>query len=191
MDIELHFKRKMEECILLFNARQYEQAYNLIKGKIIEDYKEFAEILLVYKGFDKNILGDFLAKTKPPNNNGEILKHFIQHLDLKIDIISAMRLLLGSVNLPQDASLMLTIIDVFTQVFYEDNKNIFTDVLAVYLLACSILSLNSLFHNTNHKDKMQMESFVKMNSKIDPKLCENIYNEIKAHKIEIVYDCKR
>lgn len=190
MEVELHFKRKMEECILYFNARQFEQAYQCLKGKVVDDYSDFAEVLLVYKGFDKNILGDFLSKTKPPNDKGEILKYFMQHLDLKTDIISAMRLMLSLVNMPQDASLMLIIIDIFTQVYFEDNSDKFSDVLKVYLLACSILSLNSLFHNTNHKDKMEVGIFLKMNAGVDENLCRSIYEEIKTKKIEIVYDCK-
>lgn len=191
-DIQLIFIKKMEESILCFNVKKYEKAYDIIyESKIINEKSQFAEILLVYKGYDKNVLGDFLSKKKAPNENGEILELFIKHLDFRnMDILKALKTLLTFVNLPSEASLMLVIIEIFSNIYYEDNKANYPDINSIYLFACSILSLNSLFHNTIHKDKMSMESFCKMNSSIDKKITEKIYNEIKINKIEIIYDCK-
>ncbi len=191
-DIQLIFIKKMEESILCFNVKKYDKAYEIIcDSKIISEKSQFAEILLVYKGYDKNVLGDFLAKRKSPNENGEILDLFVKHIDFRnMDILQALKTLLAVVNLPPEASLMLAIIEVFSNVFYEDNKNTYSDINSIYLFACSILSLNSLFHNTIHKDKMPLESFCKMNSSIDRKITEKIYNQIKNNKIEIIYDCK-
>lgn len=188
-DIQLHFLQRMEEAILLFNARQYEQCYKKL-DKIAFNFDDFSEILLIYKGFDKNVLGEFLSKKKPPNKNSEILNSFMNHLNFKGEMVPALRFLMSLVNMPQDASLMLIIIDAFSQVYFEDNKENFKDVNTVYLLSCSVLSLNSLFHNTCHKDKMSVESFIKMNRDVDPEAVRKMFVDIQNNKLEIVYDCK-
>ena len=60
----------VEKSIIYFNLKKYEESYKvLFKEKIINSEEEFGEFLLVINGYDKNILGSFLSKDKPPNNN--------------------------------------------------------------------------------------------------------------------------
>ena len=52
---------------------------------ILKDLCDFGKFLLVVSGFDKELLGEFLAKEKPPNDKKEILKGFIESINLNYD----------------------------------------------------------------------------------------------------------
>ena len=57
------FLKLTENSILYFNLKQYEESYQcLYVNGIIKNCEEFGEFLLVGNGFDKFIIGEFLAK---------------------------------------------------------------------------------------------------------------------------------
>jgi Sec7-like guanine-nucleotide exchange factor len=157
------------------------------------DEEEFAEILLVSSGFDKFMIGDFLAKEKEPNINGKILWLFMQKIDFQqTDFLDAIRFLLSRINLPQDSTLILGILDVFTQVYYKDNEKIFKDSNTLYLLASTIFAINTLFHkNMVNMPTLKKEDFIRMNNDVDPIVLGQIYEEVKINKLDFTYECKK
>ena len=57
------FLKKVENSILYFNLKNYEESYlYLYMNGIIKNLEEFGEFLLVGNGFDKFIIGEFLSK---------------------------------------------------------------------------------------------------------------------------------
>lgn len=188
--IEMSFLSKIEESILLFNAKQFEESFHKLKrSNIIMNINEYTQILMLYKGFDRNIFGDLLARDRFLNKSFVVTQIFMKLLDMKDDIVYSIRVLASFINMPQDSSLMLVIIDYFSKEFYSQFKGKdYKDVNDVYLLICSILSLNSLFHNTCHKEKMDIDKFVLINSSLSSSLTRRIYEEIKINKIETIYD---
>ena len=78
------FLTLVEKSIIQFNLKKYIDSYKvLFQENIIESKEEFGEFLLVISGFDKNVIGNFLAKEKPPNENKEVLNGFIDSIELK------------------------------------------------------------------------------------------------------------
>ncbi len=156
------------------------------------DEEEFAEILLVSSGFDKFMIGDFLAKEKEPNIKGKILWMFMEKIDFQhTEFVDAIRFLLSRINLPQDSTLILGILDVFTQVYYKDNQTKFKDSNTIYLLASTIFAINTLFHkNMANMPSLKKEDFVRMNKDVDPPVLEHIYEEVKVNKLDFTYECK-
>jgi Sec7-like guanine-nucleotide exchange factor len=72
----------------------------------------------------------------------------------------------------------------------SDNKEIFPDMDSTYLLSCTILTLNTTFHrDIPNLQGFKKHEFVNMNKKIKPELLEDIYEEIKEKKLDIVYEC--
>jgi hypothetical protein len=208
------FLQKMEKAIFLFNMKKYEESYTYLKeSSIIKNEEEFAEILLIFPGYDKFVIGEFLSKEKSPNTNFLLLNFFINKMDFTGQtLLNSFRYLLYRMNLPTDSSLIMSIIDVFSNVFYKDNCygvefSHFRNVTAVYILSNSILTLNSLLH-ANHQVEVNQEmikyqrsysgtkvfnfktkeEFININDGVDAQYCEEIYEEIRISKLDIIYD---
>jgi hypothetical protein len=189
------FLQKIEKAIFLFNMKKYNESFlYLHQERIIKNEEEFGEILLIYPGFDKFIIGEFLSKDKAPNIKSLVLNFFMNKMDFCEEyFLMSFRYLLSRLNLPKDSSLILNIIDVFSSVYLNDNKKsgLFKDNTAVYLLCSTVLALNTMFHckipGANIR-VIKKEDFIKMNENVDFKLTSEIYEEIKERKLDIIYD---
>lgn len=187
------FLQKLEKGIFSFNLKKYEDSFIYLKNTaIIKSEEEFAELLLVIPGFDKYLIGEFLSKDKPPNRDNLILKYFMNKIDFtEIKFLDAMRFLLSRLNLPKDSALILNIIDAFATRFYNDNVKLYKDPNAIYLLASTVLALNTMFYRQNIPNMrvIQREDFIKMNEDITREISEGVYDELKMKKLDINYDC--
>ena len=71
----------VEKSILSFNVKNFKESYEILKNSdIIKNEKEYGEFLLVVSGFDKFLIGEFLAKQKYPNDKKEVLNNFIESI---------------------------------------------------------------------------------------------------------------
>ena len=60
----------VEKAIISFNLKKYQESYTYLENSgVIKNVKEFGEFLLVVSGFDKFLLGEFLAKEKQPKSS--------------------------------------------------------------------------------------------------------------------------
>jgi len=123
--VVLRYKRiylqRLEKAIFLFNLKKFEDTYQYLRdSQIIKNIEEYAEFLLVTPGLDKYIIGEFLAKIKPPNKDYEVLKAFMQKINFReFKFLDAMRFILSKINLPKDSGLILEIIDKFTVEYFK------------------------------------------------------------------------
>ena len=188
------YLNKVEKAIFCFNLKSYIDSYNtLLSNEIIESLEEFGEFLLVVNGFDKFILGEFLAKTKKPNENNIILKSFINSINFKnISFINGFKFFLTRLNLPKDANLILDIMNYFSIVFYNDNINtkLYKNSNSIYLLCSTTLAVNTMFVRTDIKNinKITKEQFIEMNNDVDKDTVINIYDDLKKHNIIWIQD---
>ena len=185
----------IEKSILSFNVKNYKESYEFLESaKIIKNIKEYGEFLLVVSGFDKFLIGEFLAKQKYPNDKKEVLKSFIESINMKKNettFIDCLRFIFSRLILPKDANLILEIMDEFSVNYFETNKsdNTFVDIFKssnnVYLLISTILALNTMFTRKDIKIKnvIKKEEFIKMNSGISKDFIEKLYDEIKKSPI--------
>lgn len=183
------FLKKVEKVIFNFNLKYYQESYNVLQtNEIVDNKVEFGEFLLVINGFDKNIIGDFLAKQKPPNENGEILKSFMKTINFKEkDFLDAFRFLFTRINLPKDSNLILNIIGEFSNVFFEDNINMYPSSDAIFSLASTVLALNTMFTRKDIKAmiKISKEKFQEMNNGIEENTTGKIYEDLQNKPIEL------
>ena len=123
---ETEFLLIVEKSIFSFNLKKYMESYTYLENSgIIKNIQEFSKFLLVVNGFDKGILGEFLSKEKPPNENKDILNFFIDSIDLDYNnysFLDCLRFLLTRIILPKDANLILVIMDTFSEKFFTYNK---------------------------------------------------------------------
>ena len=169
-------------------------SYNiLLSNGIIENLEEFGEFLLVVNGFDKFIIGEFLSKTHSPNEKKVILKSFIRSINFQnISFILGFKFFLTKLNLPKDANLILDILNYFSKVFFNDNKEskLYKDVNSIYLLASTTLAVNTMFVRTDIKNKNMItkDQFIEMNNDVDKDTVSNIYDDLKKNNIIWIQD---
>ena len=190
----------MEKSIFNFNLKQYKDCYDLlIDSEIITNIEEFGIFLLVVSGFDKVLLGEFLAKEKPPNEKKEVLNSFIGSIKMnypETNLLDCLRFLLMRIILPKDANLILVLMEKFSLNFFEINKNnakfleIFKNTDNIYLLISTILALNTMFTRKDIKNMniIKKEEFKSMNKDIDEKYVDDIYEQLKKTPISLDND---
>ena len=191
----------VEKSILSFNVKNFKDSYEILKNSgIIKNEREYGEFLLVVSGFDKFLMGEFLAKEKYPNNKKEVLNNFIESINMNNDKVTSfldcLRFLFSRLNLPKDANLILEIMDKFSVNYFEVNKKdtsfveIFHSSDKVYLLVSTILALNTMFTRTDIKIKnvIKKEEFIKMNVDISKEFIMKLYDDLKKNPISMTDD---
>ena len=197
---ETEFLLIVEKSIISFNLKKYQESYTYLENSgVIKNILEFGKFLLVVSGFDKGILGEFLAKEKPPNENKEVLNGFIKSIDLNYknnSFLDCLRFLLTRIILPKDANLILVIMDTFSEYFFNCNKkdsnfvSIFNSINAIYLLLSTILALNTMFTRKDIKNMnvIKKDEFKSMNKDINAKYLDDLYEELKKKPISLSDD---
>ena len=197
---ETEFLLIVEKAIISFNLKKYMESYTYLENSgVIKTLSEFGKFLLVVSGFDKGILGEFLAKEKPPNESKEVLNSFITSIDLNYknnSFLECLRFLLTRIILPKDANLILIIMDTFSEKFFTCNKkdskfvSIFCNINAIYLLVSTILALNTMFTRKDIKNMniIKKDEFKSMNKDIDANYLDGLYEELKKKPISLSDD---
>ena len=183
------FTNKTDKAIFSFNIKKYDNAYQeLLNIGIIYNEEEFAEFLLVFPGFDKSIIGDFLAKEKSLNKKFKILKLYMKKINFKGEyFLESIRFLVKRMNLPKDSGLISNIIDEFTKAYYEDNKDNknFTHSDDLYLLASTIMGLNTMLTRKDIKNMnmIKKEEFITMNANCDKEYISKLYDDLEKNPL--------
>ena len=186
------FTNKTDKAIFSFNIKKYDNAYQeLLNIGIIYNEEEFSEFLLVFPGFDKSIIGDFLSKEKSLNKGYKILKLYMKKINFKdVNFLESLRFLVKRMNFPKDSNLITNILDEFTKAYYEDNKNNknFKNSDALYLLASTIMALNTMLIRKDLKNVnvIKKPEFISMNSDCDPEYLDKLYDDLE--KNPLVFD---
>ena len=147
---------------------------------------EAKDIMLFFKNtpyLKKQNIGDFLGE----NNDLSIrtLKYFAESFDFKnIDIVQALRIFLSTFQLPSEGQKIDRIIEYFGSKYYDDNPTLFADADSTFYLAYGIMILQTMLHNSNVKDKMTLDDFIKVlegknnQGNFDSEYLKDIYNQI-------------
>ena len=185
------FLQITEKSILCFNLKKYEESYlYLFQNNIIKSLEEFGEFLLVVNGFDKSVIGHFLSNTHAPNEKKEVLRSFISAVKMnyeEINFLECFRFFMKRLYLPKDANLILEIMNEFSDIYFETNKNItefvniFKNSNNIYLLISTLLAANTMFTRTDIKNMnvIKKDEFVTMNKDVQEKIVINIYEELQ------------
>lgn len=135
---------------------------------------------------DKRLLGDYISKPE----NIEILKAFIGLFDFKNKpIADAMRELLETFRLPGESQQISRITEVFASIYFAAGPEEIKTEDAVYVLAYSVIMLNTDLHNPQIRKRMTIEDYQKnlrgVNDRTDfsPEFLQNIYDSIRKREI--------
>lgn len=188
------FWKKMDTAIFQFNNKQFDKSYKHLKEEsIINTLDEFTEVLILIQGFNKSVLGEFLAYDKSPNDKFKVTQIFISKLDMqKEKLISSLRFLLSLFILPNQN--WDNIINYFSITYYNDNKyslSSFKSENEISELCIFGLKINQLRRNT-HKI-MEWSKFIIQFPDYNSANYEMVFNDIMANPLPlcsstIVYD---
>ncbi len=151
-------------------------------------------------GLSKDRVGEYLGSHL--EYNVSVLKAYAAKLSFEgVHIDEAMRLYLSLFRLPKEAQQIDRIIEAFSNSFYEQNPQLFRERDNAYVLAYSLIFLNTMNHNprVDEKRKITREQFIKFNEKaINPLTAEylgEIYERIvkdefktDTDELEKIYD---
>ena len=188
------FKSTLEQGLKKFNQKPKTGIKFLLENKCCINTPPSIANMLFENGhlLDLHQLGDYLGELE----NTEIMKSYVDLYDFnELTFITALRVLLNKFRLPGEAQKIDRLMLKFAERYTHSNPNIFANADTAYVLAYSIILLNTDLHNPQVKKRMTLDDFVKNNRGIDDgndinrELQSAIYTEIKENEIKL--DMKR
>jgi brefeldin A-inhibited guanine nucleotide-exchange protein len=197
-DREKQRKVAFTQAIRQFNFKPKRGVKTLIKeGFIVSDSPEIIAGFLLENNdlLNKAGLGEYLGEGD--KENIDIMHSFVELMDFRqTRFVDALRRFLQSFRLPGEAQKIDRFMLKFAERYIKGNPNAFANADTAYVLAYSVIMLNTDQHSSNIKGKrMTPEDFIKNNRGINDnadlpeEYLRGIYDEI-AHN-EIVLDTER
>ena len=185
-------KKQMQECAVKFNTKASDginalKEFNFISST--NDHLSIAKFLFNESSLDGARVGLYLCKSHEFNKL--VLLDFMKMFDFNgKSIDQALRLILSHFRLPGEAQQIWNIIDAFSIIFIShDKEKIFKSKDSVFVLAYSIIMLNTDLHNPKVKNKMKLEEFLRNNLSVNDgenfseEYLTHIYEHIKGEEI--------
>lgn len=156
--------------------------------------EDIAQFFFNQERINKKSLGEFLGEGDPENI--AIMHAFVDCMDFtKTRFVDALRRFLQSFRLPGEAQKIDRLVLKFAERYTNGNPNAFANADTAYVLAYSVIMLNTDQHSANVKKRMTPEDFIKNNRGINDSAdlpddyLKGIYEEIQHN--EIVLDTER
>lgn len=198
-ELEMAKQRKtaLLNGIKQFNFKPKRGVQYLIKERFIPSNspEDIASFLLYTRGLDKAMIGEYLGEGDP--ENVAIMHAFVDLMDFtKTRFVNALRRFLQSFRLPGEAQKIDRFMLKFAERYMAGNPDTFANADTAYVLAYSVIMLNTDQHSSKLKGpRMSKEDFIKNNRGIDDnadlpdEYLSGIYDEISHN--EIVLDTER
>ncbi|KAK9667084.1 hypothetical protein RND81_14G231700 [Saponaria officinalis] len=161
------FKLEMQKGISLFNRKPSKGVDFLIKTKKVGESPEaVASFLKSTAGLNPTVIGDYLGERD--DFPLKVMHAYVDSFDFeKRDFGEAIRYFLRGFRLPGEAQKIDRIMEKFAERYCKCNPNSFKSADTAYVLAYSVIMLNTDAHNNMVKDKMTKADFIRNNRGID------------------------
>ena len=190
-------KTALTNAIKQFNFKPKRGIKVLLKEGFVQSDspEDIAKFLLEEPRFNKAALGEFLGEGD--EENVKIMHAFVDSMDFnRTRFVDALRRFLQSFRLPGEAQKIDRFMLKFAERYISGNPNAFANADTAYVLAYSVIMLNTDQHSSKLKGpRMTPEDFIKNNRGINDNAdlpddyLRGIFDEI-AHN-EIVLDTER
>ncbi|KAJ3386305.1 Brefeldin A-inhibited guanine nucleotide-exchange protein 2 [Lobulomyces angularis] len=182
-------KQLLKHCIKLFNTDPNAGIALLqTKGFVSSTPVSCARFLLTAQGLDKGAVGEYLGHFEPFNI--KVMHSFIDRLNFKgVEFVSALRLFLQTFRLPGESQKIERILEKFADRYCETNPETFANADAAFILAFSIMMLNTDLHSAQVRSRMDKAAFIKNNKGINDnnnlpdEFLGSIFDEISRNEI--------
>ncbi|CAA6663381.1 unnamed protein product [Spirodela intermedia] len=161
------YKLELQEGISLFNQKPKKGIEFLIKSrKVGETPEEIAAFLKDASGLNKTLIGDYLGEREELSL--KVMHAYVDSFDFQgKEFDEAIRAFLQDFRLPGEAQKIDRIMEKFAERYCKCNPKAFRSADTAYVLAYSVILLNTDAHNPMVKNKMSPDDFVRNNRGID------------------------
>ncbi|CAN7134964.1 unnamed protein product [Brassica rapa subsp. narinosa] len=161
------YKLELQEGISLFNRKPTKGIEFLINaGKVGESPEEIAAFLKDASGLNKSLIGDYLGEREELHL--KVMHAYVDYFDFQdMEFDEAIRTFLEGFRLPGEAQKIDRIMEKFAERYCKCNPKVFTSADTAYVLAYSVIMLNTDAHNPMVKNKMSADDFIRNNRGID------------------------
>ncbi|KAL2267893.1 hypothetical protein VTJ83DRAFT_5170 [Remersonia thermophila] len=183
-------KTALTNAIKAFNFKPKHGIKLLIKEGFIpsDSPEDIARFLLREDRLDKAQIGDFLGEGD--QKNVEIMHAFVDMMDFsKKRFVDALREFLQAFRLPGEAQKIDRFMLKFANRYMTGNPNAFANADTPYVLAYSVIMLNTDLHSSKVVKRMSKEDFIKNNRGINDnadlpdEYLISIYEDIQKNEI--------
>ncbi|ONL96028.1 Guanine-nucleotide-exchange protein [Zea mays] len=161
------YKIELQEGIYLFNRKPKKGIEFLVNAsKVGETPEEIAAFLKSASGLNKTMIGDYLGERE--DLSLKVMHAYVDSFDFqRLEFDEAIRAFLQGFRLPGEAQKIDRIMEKFAERYCKCNPKAFSSADTAYVLAYSVIMLNTDAHNPMVKNKMSPEDFIRNNRGID------------------------
>ncbi|KAK6241443.1 Sec7 domain - like 3 [Theobroma cacao] len=162
------YKIELQKGVSLFNRKPSKGIEFLINTKKVGDAPEEVASFLKNNttGLNETMIGDYLGERE--EFSLRVMHAYVDSFNFKsMDFGAAIRFFLRGFRLPGEAQKIDRIMEKFAERYCKCNPNSFTSADTAYVLAYSVILLNTDAHNSMVKDKMTKSDFIRNNRGID------------------------
>lgn len=160
-------KQTLREGIKLFNAKPTKGLNFLIGNDSLKnDNASIISFLSSTPGLSKAAIGEYLGEGDPEAI--KIMHAFVDRMDFTgLGFVDALRVFLQTFRLPGESQKIDRIMEKFADRYCENNPDIFANADTAYILAYSVIMLNTDQHSAQVKRRMDKSEFTKNNRGIN------------------------
>ncbi|XP_061968635.1 brefeldin A-inhibited guanine nucleotide-exchange protein 2-like [Populus nigra] len=161
------YKLEFQEGISLFNRKPKKGIEFLINAnKVGNSAEEIAAFLKNASGLNKTLIGDYLGERE--DFLLKVMHAYVDSFDFHgLEFDEAIRVFLQGFRLPGEAQKIDRIMEKFAERYCKCNPKVFSSADTAYVLAYSVILLNTDAHNPMVKNKMSADDFIRNNRGID------------------------
>ncbi|XP_061978991.1 brefeldin A-inhibited guanine nucleotide-exchange protein 1-like isoform X1 [Populus nigra] len=161
------YKIELQKGISIFNRKPSKGIEFLINAKKVGGSpEEVAAFLKNTTGLNETVIGDYLGERD--EFCLRVMHAYVDSFNFKaMGFGEAIRFFLRGFRLPGEAQKIDRIMEKFAERYCKCNPNSFTSADTAYVLAYSVIMLNTDAHNSMVKDKMSKADFIRNNRGID------------------------
>ncbi|KAM7479529.1 hypothetical protein LguiA_027742 [Lonicera macranthoides] len=161
------YKLELQKGVSLFNRKPSKGIDFLVSSKKIGGTPEaVASFLKKASGLNESMIGDYLGERD--EFPLKVMHAYVDSFNFeKMDFGEAIRFFLRGFRLPGEAQKIDRIMEKFAERFCKCNPSSFSSAETAYVLAYSVIMLNTDAHNSMVKDKMTKSDFIRNNRGID------------------------
>ncbi|CAB80485.1 guanine nucleotide-exchange protein-like [Arabidopsis thaliana] len=161
------YKIERQKGVTLFNRKPSKGIEFLISSKKVGNSPdEVVSFLRNTTGLNATMIGDYLGERE--DFPMKVMHAYVDSFDFKeMNFGEAIRFFLRGFRLPGEAQKIDRIMEKFAERFCKCNPNSFSSADTAYVLAYSVIMLNTDAHNIMVKEKMTKADFIRNNRGID------------------------
>ncbi|KAJ4846622.1 Protein big1 [Turnera subulata] len=188
------YKMELQKGISLFN-RKPSKGIEFLRStrKVGSSPEEVAAFLKNTTGLNETMIGDYLGERD--EFSLKVMHAYVDSFNFKaMDFGEAIRFFLRGFRLPGEAQKIDRIMEKFAERYCKCNPNSFTSADTAYVLAYSVIMLNTDAHNSMVKEKMTKADFIRNNRGINDgkdlpeEYLGTLYDQIVKNEIKMSAD---